>query len=179
MNTKIVSAIEEQVVLGFTGKVNIIALESSQILGCAYILSGKLINVKYKGVQGAKAFYNACVDSQDIQVSTIVEAEFVDERERKISTPFSVLKRKMTEIADKYTESKAKRPPDNLKLLIIPSFLSGEIQVNSAEFNLLCTLSDYNKVSEVYKHNPLLDYEITNALVGLRQKGAIKVVSDK
>lgn len=179
MDIKIVNSIEEQIVSSFTGKINIVAQDSSQILGCAYIIKGSLVNVKYKGVQGVKAFYNACIDSQDTEVSIVVEPEFIDEREKKITTPFSVLKRKVTEISDKYNDSKDKRPPDHLKLLIIPSFLNGELLVDSAEFNLLCTLSDYNKVSDVYKNNLLLDYEITNALVGLRQKGAIKVLSGK
>lgn len=177
MDTQIISTIEEQVLSGFTGKINIVARESSQILGCAYIISGVLVNVKYKGAHGTKAFYNACIDSQDTQVSIVVEPEFVDDRERKIDTPFSVLKRRVSEVSDRYLEARENRPPDYLKLLVIPSFLSGEVQVNTAEFNLLCTLSDYNKVSDIYINNSLLDYEITNALVSLRQKGAIKVLS--
>lgn len=171
--------IEEQIVLGFSGKINLVSKDVGQILGCVYLISGELVNVKYKGIQGRKAFYNACIESSTEKIQTVIEPEIVDERERKIDRPFSVLKRKMIEIAQKYESAKVNRPPDHLKLLIIPDFLTREIEVNSAEFNLLCTLSDYNKVSDVYKHNPLLDYEITNALVGLRQKGAIRVVLDK
>lgn len=179
METQVLQTIEEQIVLGFTGKINLTSKDAGQILGCAYMISGELVNVKYKGIQGRKAFYNACIESKVLEINTVIEPEIVSDRERKIDRPFSVLKRKMIEIAQKYEEAKKNRPPDNLKLLIIPDFLNREIEVNSAEFNLLCTLSDYNKVSDVYKHNPLLDYEITNALVGLRQKGAIKVVQEK
>lgn len=171
--------IEEQIVLGFSGKINLTSKDSGQILGCAYLINGELVNVKYKGIQGQKAFYNACIESSTSQIQTVIEPEIVDERERKIDRPFSVLKRKMIEISQRYEASKPARPADHLKLVIIPDFLTREIEVNSSEFNLLCTLSDYNKVSDVYKHNPLLDYEITNALVGLRQKGAIKVVLEK
>jgi hypothetical protein len=40
----------------------------------------------------------------------------------------------------------------------------------------MCTISDYSDVSEIYKNSKLLDFEITNALVNLRKKDALKVV---
>ena len=108
-----------------------------------------------------------------------MEAEIINLRQKKIHIPFAVLKRRLVEIADKTAQAQDSKPPNNLKLLINPTIMGGDQPLNSFEFRVLCTLSDYNKVADVYKNNSLLDYEITNALVGLRQKGAIKVVLDK
>ena len=46
MENKIISAIEEQLMIGFTGKLNLLDKDSSQVLGCVYFISGKMVNVK-------------------------------------------------------------------------------------------------------------------------------------
>ena len=181
MSEKILNTIEEQLVNNFTGKINILNEESKQLLGAIYLSDGELINAKYMGGEGVKAFYNSCIDEHlgNKQVEVVVEPEIVDLRERYINTSFSALKRKMYDIIAKYKESVKHRPPDDLKLLLLTSFLTSEEDVSATEFSLMCTLSDYNLVSDIYKHSPLLDYEITNSLVSLRKKKAIKVVQIK
>jgi hypothetical protein len=47
--------------------------------------------------------------------------------------------------------------------------------VTSDEFEVLAGLTDYNKVGDIYKNVNLLEYEITNALVSLRMKKALRV----
>lgn len=178
MELEILQTLDEQIVSGFSGKINLMESNTSQILGCFYLHRGELINAKYRGSEGLKAFYSACIDGQSSGIKCVVEAEIVDLREKKIHSPLSVLRRRLVEVADKTAQAQDSRPPDNLKLLINPSIMHSDSNVERIEFSVLCTLSDYNKVSDVYKFNPMLDYEITNALVSLRQKGAIKVVAD-
>lgn len=180
MSEKILAAIEEQVIINFTGKINILNPETKQILGNVLLIDGDLVNTKYQGTQGIKAFYNLCIEEnmgKDFDV--IIEPEIIGKHERKIDHPFSVLKRRMYEMVSKYKEALKNRPPNNLKLILIPDFLRGQEEVSGEEYSLMCTMSDYNLVSDIYKHSPLLDFEITNALVMLRKKNAIKVVQVK
>lgn len=180
MSEQILKAIEEQLILGFTGKLNILDSDSKQLLGAAYIIAGKLANFKYLEVEGIKAFYNACIEEKNgKQMEIITEPELIDIRESKIQQPFSVLKRKMYDIADKYEKSKKNKPPGHLKLIVQPGFITSDQEVNSLEYSLMCTISDYSLVSDIYKKSSLLDYEITNALVGLRKKNALKVIQHK
>lgn len=181
MSEKILNSIEEQIIISFTGKINILNSENKQILGAILISEGQMINAKYMGIEGVKAFYNACIDEylEQKSVEIVVEPEIIDLRERKINTPFEALKRKMFDIVSKYKEAQKHRPPNNLKIILLPSFITSEESVTATEFSLMCTLSDYSLVSEIYKFSPLLDYEITNSLVSLRRKNALKVVQVK
>ena len=108
----------------------------------------------------------------------MVEPEIV-KSEQIIKYPFSVLKRKTAEIVTNYKEQRAQRPPMNLKLLVEPAFLTSGEEVDENEYDLLCTLSDYNLVEDLYKHSPMLDYEITMALVSLRKKNALRVIKKR
>lgn len=180
MSEEILKSIEEQLILGFTGKINILEKETKQLLGAAYIIAGKLANFKFLEVEGIKAFYNACIEEKNGKLFDLIsEPELIDVRENKIQQPFSVLKRKMYDIADKYEMSKINKPPGHLKIIVEPGFITTEQEVNSLEYSLMCTISDYSLVSDIYKKSNLLDYEITNALVGLRKKNALKVVQHK
>jgi len=179
LNSSLLKTIEDQIIFGFTGKINIMARERGQLLGCALLFEGHLINVKYKGCDGHKAFYNACIESFNINPRLVLEPEMVNGKDRKIDTPFSALKTKLIEVQAEYEAIKDSRPPKNISLTINPSFLSGNTQVSSHGFSLLCTLVDHSAVDDIYKHNSLLDFQITNALIELRQKKAIKVAVQK
>jgi hypothetical protein len=181
LNDLIVNIIEEQIILGLTGKINVLSSETKQFLGSIYLIEGRLANVKYLEIEGAKAFFNLCTSDDDgiTKLEFIIEPELIDSREKKIARPFSILKRKLYEIAEKQKESKQNKPPGSLKLLVLPEFITSTEAVNSIEYSLMCTMSDYNLVSDIYKKSPLLDFEITNALVSLRKKNAIKVIEHK
>ena len=180
MNDNIIRTIEEQAIINFTGKVNILAKESKQHIGAVLLINGELVNTKYLGCEGMKAFYNLCID-EDMgkEFDIIVEPEIIDKKEKKIDHPLGVLKKRMAQMINNYKEALKNRPPNNLKLILIPEFLSGKEEVSGAEYSLMCTMSDYNLVSDIYQKSPLLDYEITNALIMLRKKNAIKIVEVK
>lgn len=177
MSELILKTIEDQVIINFTGKVNILGKETKQHIGAILLIDGQLVNAKYLGSEGLKAFYNVCIDEHlGKEFEIIVEPEIIDQKEKKIDHPFSVLKRRMFEMVNNYKEALKNRPPNNLKLVLVPSFLTEKTDVSREEYSLMCTMSDYNLVSDIYKKSPLLDYEITNALVLLRKKNAIKVI---
>jgi hypothetical protein len=180
MNQFLIPILDEQTSVGFTGKVNVLEEKTSKLLGSVYIYEGELYDVEYNEVHGLKAFYNLCIDefdhAQDLKY--IVEPELV-QREQLIKYPFSVLKRKAAEVVTNFKEQRAQRPPKNLKLMIEPSFVDTGEEVTEAEYSLMCTLSDFNLVDDLYKHSPLLDYEITMALVSLRKKNALRVIKKR
>jgi hypothetical protein len=180
MDERLISILEEQYSVGFTGRVNVLNSTTKQLLGEIIIFDGQIVFCKYKGVEALKAFFNICVDEYEGESLTfIVEPELFDITKRHIHYPFGVLKRKISEVIENYSASKANRPPDHIKILIKPGFMADGEVVSGEEFDLLCTLSDYNLVSDVYKNCQLIDFEITNALVSLRKKDALTVVAKK
>ncbi len=176
----LIKIIDEQVSVGFTGKINVLEPLTNQVLGGISLFEGDVIHSTYRGVEGIKAFYNLCVDEfENVELSYIVEPELINLRSKTIHFPYSVLKRKIAEVIEKFRDSKANRPPDDLKILIKTEFIDLGQEVSASEFELLRTISDYNRVSEIYKNCKLLDYEITNSLVSLRKKNALTVVKNK
>lgn len=180
MKDYLIPILDEQNSVGFTGKVNVLNPSTKQHLGFIALYEGQVYNTKYKGVEGIKAFFNLCVDEfENIELQYVVEPELVDSSQKQIHYPYGTLKRKIKDVIEKFKESKSNKPPGHLKILIKPAFMADGEEVNGEEFELLCTLSDYNLVSDVYQNCKLLDYEITNALVSLRKKNALTVVAKK
>jgi hypothetical protein len=59
--------------------------------------------------------------------------------------------------------------------VIAPEIVVNKDEVTYSEFKVLEVMTVYNKVSDIYEHCGLEEFEITQALVDLRRKKAIKV----
>lgn len=177
MRLPIFEDFDEQSLVCFTGKLNVLSLQDNKYVGDIIFHEGEIINAHYSVVDGFKALMKLCVLTSEPNIyKSIIEPELIDTKARKIDIPIGNLKRKITEAFDKYKESEKFRPPSKMKLLPKVDVISFEIDITPTEYSVLCTLSDYNLVDDVYNNNELLDYEITQALVTLRKKEIIKVV---
>lgn len=180
MELKIISVIEEQIAVQFTGKINILSTFNRQFLGNILFKSGDVIQVRFNNQKGLKAFYQLIIQEFSLQsFDYVVEPEVVEDKERQIHYPYAVLKNKMADVIKNYRESLKFRPPENVKILIDAAFLDDTLPVSPEEYSVLETLSEYNTAYDVYQHCQLLDHEITWALVGLRKKGALKIVGSR
>jgi hypothetical protein len=108
-----------------------------------------------------------------------VEPELVDEKERQIHYPFSVIKNKLAEVLKLYRESIKLKPPGNVKILIDVGFIEDTITVNQEEFEVLKALTEWSNPADIYQNCSLLDHEITISLVSLRKKGALKILAPR
>lgn len=175
---KILSIIEEQISVEFTGKVNVLSLYNRQFLGHLIFKDGEILQVSFQGQKGLKAFYQILIQEFSLTpYEYVVEPEVVDEKERQIHYPYAVLKNKLQEVLKLYKESLKLRPPDNVKILSEASFLTSHEAVSPEEFEVLMTLTEWSNPNDVYRQCPLLDHEITLALVSLRKKGALKIIA--
>lgn len=180
LELKILTVIEDQIAVRFTGKVNILSAFNRQYLGHILFLNGEILQVTYQQLQGLKAFYKVLIEEFSLaSFEFIVEPEVVEEKERRIHYPFAVIKNKLAEVVKQYRDSLKFRPPENVKVLIDPDFLDDTLPVTPQEFQVLETLTEWNRAFDIYQHCDLLDHEITFALVGLRKKGALKIVAPK
>jgi hypothetical protein len=180
MDSKVLYVVEEQMAVQFTGKVNILASFNRQFLGHILFKNGEVIQVVFNGLKGLKAFYHLIIQEYSLQsFDYVVEPELVDEKERQIHYPFPVIRNKLTEVIKNYKESLKLRPPENIKILIDSEFLEDSLPVSPDEFEVLSTLTEWSTPSDVYLHCPLLDHEITQALVSLRKKGGLKILAPR
>lgn len=180
MESKVLGVIEEQIAVGFTGKVNILATYNRQFLGVILFKNGEVIQVRFNHNQGLKAFYQLLIQEYALNsFDYVVEPELVDETERQIHYPFSVLKNKTAEILKKYRESLKLRPPENVKILIDAKFMEDTTDITPEEFDVLLSLTEWSSPHDIYQHCQLMDHEITWSLVNLRKKGALKIIAPR
>lgn len=180
MDLRIMSTIEEQIAVRFTGKVNILSTFNRQYLGHLLFKDGEVIQVIFSNHKGLKAFYQLIIQEYALQnFQYVVEPEVVEEKERQIHYPFAVIRNKMADVLKQYRESLKLKPPENVKILIDAEFLYDTLSVTPHEFEVLDTLTEWSNPNDIYQHCGLLDHEITLALVGLRKKGALKIIAPK
>ena len=175
MLDKFVDKVEEQRSVYFTGKINILLASSKQLKAQIYLIEGEIVNVRYSGIEGIKAFYNLCFNLHQSDIF-IVEPELVSLDKVKIKSNFGSLIKTYLNLEEQFKEAESKRPPKNLKVLINSDLITQDTNIDSDEYELLCSMSDYNLVEDIYKYCKMLDYQITNSLVSLRKKKAIKVI---
>jgi hypothetical protein len=177
MESKVMGVIEEQISVQFTGKVNILAAYNRQFLGQILFKNGEVIQVSFNNQSGLKAFYQLIVQEYSLQsFDYVVEPELVEEKERQIHYPFSIMKNKMADVLKQHRESLKYRPPENVKIIVDAEFLEDSLPVTSQEFAVLETLTEWNNPYEIYENCGLMDHEITWALVSLRKKGGLKIL---
>ncbi len=178
MESKIISLIEEQVAVGFTGKLNFLSIYNRQYLGHILFKNGELIQATFHKSMGKKALFQIILEEEiGHKFNLVLEPELVDEKERFIHRPFSELKLKFADLLREHRESLKYRPPENIKIIIDAEFLEDSLAVTPEEFEVLKTLTEWSTPKELYEHCQLLEHEITMALVSLRKKEGLKVVA--
>lgn len=177
---KIITTIEEQVAVQFTGKVNVLSKFNRQYLGHLLFKNGEILQVVFQTHRGLKAFYQLIIQEYSLQsFNYVVEPEVVEEKERQIHYPYAVIRNKMADVIKQYRDSLRFRPPENVKILIDAEFLDDNLPVSPQEYSVLETLTEWNTPYDIYQHCALLDHEITMALVSLRKKNALKILAPK
>jgi len=175
---ELVELLEEHTQLSFTGRINILDSVSSQFLGAIFLKEGRIVNAEYSAKSGKKGlmailyqYFNATKKLRHVPEPEIIEDESlafnlsIDQFRKIMGAFFEDFK-----ILKKYEPSKA------LKLDINPSFISSGQDLTPEELKILNLICGGIKTSEVYNQLDELDFAITQALVSLRKKGALKVV---
>lgn len=180
MDSRLFGVIDDQVSVQFTGKVNVLSNFNRQFLGHILFRQGRIVDALLNGLKGEKALSHLFIQEYSLQsFEYVIEPEVVDESILEVSYGIQELKDRMTTVLRQYQETLKLRPPENVKIVIDPDFIEDSLPVSADEFEVLCTLTEWNTPFDIYQHCQLLDHEITLALVGLRKKSALKILAAK
>lgn len=173
----LIEVLKEQTSFGFTGKVNLLSFENGQFLGVVYQQEGIIVGASFNELKDYKALIKMIFDDLENNQSFkfVVEPEILSLDKCRISLALPVLIKDIQKKYQEFQHVKKLKPAPDLRLLIDPEIIVSNDDLTPQEFDLLATLTEYAKVSDIYKYSKLLDYEITSALVSLRKKKAIKV----
>ena len=168
--------IEEQLSIGFTGKVNILDKKNHQFMGDILFREGEIIGCNYNNLKGSQGLLYLIISDvvSEYDFYFVVEPEMVLGMGRVIN--FDYIKERASEIVRQFYSSKKLRPPQDIRILVQKKFVLAGTEINFQEFQILCAITDCATIEEVYSMVEFHEYEITNALVSLRKKGAIKVM---
>ena len=175
--TNLMEVLKEQAAFGFTGKVNLLLASSGQFLGVVYQQEGGIIGAQHGQLKGKKALFKMIfedVESAD-HFKFIVEPELLLPDHFSMKMSFDEVKIEAQAIYQKYIQAKKLKPAAGLRLVVDPEIIVNLEEITSDEFDILSVLAETCIVADVYKFSRLMEYEVTNALVGLRKKRAIKV----
>ncbi|MFT6068691.1 MAG: hypothetical protein ACJAT2_003514 [Bacteriovoracaceae bacterium] len=171
--------LREQSAIGFDGRIVFQGNDSGQLKGEVLVHNGDIVGCNYNGSSGKKALLNLAYEdfAELVKFSYIVEPEVIGQEKVQFEFALGDFENTFREVYEKIESSKKLKPPPGKRLIINPDFVCRGDKISASEFDILCTISDFGKVADIYKNSPLLDFEVTLGLVSLRKKGALKVVS--
>jgi hypothetical protein len=175
--TNLIEVLKEQAAFGFTGKVNIQLASNGQFQGVIYQCEGTIVEAHYGQARGKKALFKLIFEDVESRehFKFIVEPELVPAGFCSIKMSFDEVRNEAQSLYQKYVQAKKLKPAFNLKLVIDPEIIVSSEEITPEEFDILSLLSEWCLVSDLYKYSKLMEFEVTNALIGLRKKRAIKV----
>jgi hypothetical protein len=175
--TNLMEVLKDQAAFGFTGKVNLLAATNGQFQGVVYQHEGMIVGAQYKELKGKKALYKMIFE--DVEASAhfkfVVEPELIAPESFLMSISFDEIKQEAQAIYQKYVQAKKLKPSPLLRLVVDPEIIVNMEEITSDEFDILSILTEWCTVADIYKYSKLMEFEVTNALVELRKKRAIKV----
>lgn len=178
MVQSLLDIISEQADFSFTGKINVLSKENNQFIAAVYQFEGFIIKCNYGKFEGKKALFNLLVASLRPSVFRFVsEPELVSEDMAEFKLDKPQLIKELQYYINEIQECQRLKPPAHIKIAINPDFISHGDNVSHSEFEILKLLTEYSKVTDIYKNSTLLENEVTLGLVGLRKKRALRVVS--
>ena len=175
--TNLMEILKEQAAFGFTGKINLLLNTNGQFQGVVYQHEGFIVDATYVGLSGKNALFKMIFE--DVETTDffkfIVEPELISEDHFLIKMSFDEIKKEAQGLYQKFILAKKLKPSLDLKLVINPEIIINEEEISPSEFDVLSVLVEWCKVEDVYRYCKLMEFEVTNALVSLRKKRAIKV----
>lgn len=173
----LINKIEEQLAIGFTGKINILDKSNDQLLGVVLLDDGVIVNAKYGDHSEDKAMIDLIISDTRgvVQFKFIVEPEIIPVSKRSTIINLENIKARAARVMQDIGRSDRLRPPESLSLGVDDKFVSNGDDIDWLEFKALCAVLDYPIVKDIYENSDLHERELTSALISLREKKAIVV----
>lgn len=179
MSRAIFKTLREQSAIGFDGKLIFQDSSTGQQVGIILISNGLIVGANYNKIDGKKSLINLLVNefSSESNYSHTVEPEVIGLDLFQFELTLDDLEIDFRNLYEKIEKFKKLKPPSNKRIVVDADFICRGSAIDAQEFDILCLISDFGKVEDIYKNSELFEFEVTNALVGLRKKGALKVLS--
>lgn len=175
---RILKYLNDQVLLAFTGRVNILIPGSNQFIGVVFLEDGEIVGAEHSKLKGTNALFELYL----IEILNTHQFKFVIEPEiiGIDQTHFRMSPNKSFAEFKKYNKSEYRlsklRPENSLKICVNEKFIESGEELSSAEFKMLEIIAVSKTIGDVFFNSNFNDFLTNSLLVLLRQKKAIKVL---
>lgn len=175
----LVDVLDEQNSFSFSGRVNVLSSES-QYLGALLLREGKVVWAVYQDFVGEKALFKLLLlDHQNSDLKFVPEPELIPAEAIHFCYDPPSINARFADVYRKYKETQKFGPPDEISLKIDQNFVISGPPITEMEFEILKKLTELSNVGDLYMALDMPGPEVTQALISLRKKGAIIVVSEE
>lgn len=173
----LLKTIKDQAALGFCGRINLLVKGSQEFVGAVLINEENIIDCQYQGQNPEIAILKLIsLDLDSDKYVVISEPELVESGGHDLNWKVQDLEPKIRSFYESLKRSEKLKPPGDINLIINSKFLAEGAEISYREFVVMGIMTEYSKVSEIYRKCELSEPEVTLALVDLRKKGAVRVV---
>ena len=173
-----VAVISEHSHLSFTGRINLLDAITNQFLGAVFLNEGKIVDAEYSsksGKQGLLAvFYQYFNATKNLKL--VPEPELIEDGNLNFNLSMDQFKALMKKFFEDFKILKKYEPSRELRLDINPEFIQKGDELSADEFKILEFICGGIKIDDIYNELDDFEFEISQALISLRKKGALKVV---
>lgn len=158
----------------FVGKLHVQLKSNRQFLGECWLDSGRITWARYKDKEGVSALSRIYIDCriQD-NITFMPETEYIPKDQRNIFMDSGKIFERVFFHYRLYKKNIDLKPRNDL---VFQKVSADDAQLSLAEKYMLSIMNQYNVVEEIYQNSDLLEWETTEALIGLRKKGHFKII---
>lgn len=173
---KLVDTVLENMMISFSGRVNILDSETKQFVGSLTQSEGVIINASLGKVTGKKALASLLMqDGQEEKFFVVTEPDLVPVSERSFKMDEKAFFRFKNEYLEQYELLNRLKPSENLNFAINSEKLDIYTPLSHDEFDTMKLILKKGLSKDIYNSSDLLEFDVTKALISLRKKGIILV----
>ncbi len=170
---KLYNFIKEQMLLEFTGVVQVLKGPMNTLVGYIYLRDGVIVGTKYNSGESYRDLSKFLYDSTDKEWSFNIELSNYLNSDNDINIDKESFEELWSSINNKNYQQ---IPPGNVRIAVNTEFLKNSNSLTIKEFDVLSSIVDNSKIKYVYKDCNLPEKEVTEELISLRKRRAIKVI---
>ena len=173
---KLIDTVLENMMISFSGRVNILDSESKQFIGSLTQIEGNIINATLGKSSGKKALASLLMqDHCDEDFLVVTEPELVSASERSFNMDEKAFFKFKNDYLEQYELLNRLKPADNLHFGINSEKIDIYTPLSHEEFNVIKLVLESQLSKDIYNSSNLLEFDVTKALISLRKKGIILV----
>jgi hypothetical protein len=158
----------------FVGKLHIQLKSNRQFLGECWVDTGRITWARYANKEGVSALSSIYIDSRvKDNITFMEEREYIPKDQRNIFMDSGKIFERIFFHYRLYKKNIDLKPKNDL---IFQTIYADDAQLSLAEKYMLSIMDQYQVVEEIYRNSDLLEWETTEALIGLRKKGHLKII---